>query len=182
MSARLAALGRDSDVQDERLDVLAALLGQLRDVIAPLPVHCYRAQPAARVSGSVGAHVRHTLDHVSALLAALDGEELRYDHRRRGTTVEIDPLTGFNEIERALYRLDHLCIGSLDQLISFSTLLDATRAPVVVRTSLARELAFVIQHTIHHCALIAMLLEWQGERVPRGFGLAPSTERARVSA
>jgi uncharacterized damage-inducible protein DinB len=69
-----------------------------------------------------------------------------------------------------------------DVPITLSTLVDPHEPPAIVRTTLARELAFVVQHTVHHCALIAVLLEWQGYRVPYGFGLAASTQRARALA
>jgi uncharacterized damage-inducible protein DinB len=51
-------------------------------------------------------------------------------------------------------------------------------APVAVRSTLARELLFVISHTIHHQALIAVLLSAAGRTVPEAFGLAPSTPRS----
>jgi hypothetical protein len=35
---------------------------------------------------------------------------------------------------------------------------------------------------VHHCALIALLLEWQGRRVAHGFGVAAATRRARSQA
>ena len=184
MSAVLAAVKPPAGSSHSPLEVLAHLLSDLRDVIGLLLVQHYRAQPAARVSGSVGAHVRHTLDHVAALLSAIDGDELRYDHRKRGTTVEIDPLTGVNEIERLLFRLDrlgHVEHAFLDAGVWLSTLLDPRQPAVSVRTTLAREVAFVIQHTVHHCALIAVLLDWQGVRVPHGFGEAPATARARLA-
>jgi uncharacterized damage-inducible protein DinB len=182
MSALVAAVEPDVVSTPSPLQVLAYLLSDLRDVIGLLPAHHYRAEPAARVSGSVGAHVRHTLDHVSALLAAIEGKELRYDHRQRGTTVEIDPLTGVSDIERQLFRLDRLDVSSLDTALTLTALVDPRQPAVAVRTTLAREVAFVIQHTIHHCALIAVLLDWQGVRVPDGFGVAPATARARLAS
>ena len=163
------------------LSALAALLGQLRDVIVLLPVHCYRAQPAPRVSGSIGAHVRHTLDHVSALLATIEGEELSYEHRKRGTRAESDSFAALIAIERLLARIEALENVSLDRPIAFATVFDATWPATWVRTTLAREVAFVIQHTIHHCAIIAVLLDAQGVAVPYGFGVAPSTLRARLA-
>jgi uncharacterized damage-inducible protein DinB len=41
----------------------------------------------------------------------------------------------------------------------------------------ARELAFVVSHTIHHQAIIALLMSFQGLAVPAQFGYAPSTPR-----
>jgi uncharacterized damage-inducible protein DinB len=168
--------------EDSPMFVLTSLLEQLRDVITLIPASAYRAQPAARVSGSVGEHVRHSLDHIAAFVAAMSAEELSYDHRRRGTSVETDPATAANEIERLLHRLDRCNVGELYRPITFSALLHPDFASVDIRTTLARELLFVVQHTIHHCALIAVLLEWQGWRVPPGFGVAPSTARARAMA
>jgi len=161
---------------------LVGLLEQLRDVVALMPKGMYVAQPAARVSGSIGQHVRHCLDHVSAFTAAVSGEALSYDQRLRGTTLEIDPRTAVDEIERLFVRLERMPPTSLDHQLTLSSLVDVRLPPVTMRTTIARELAFVVQHTIHHCALIAVLVEWQGGRVPNGFGLAPSTAVARASA
>lgn len=161
---------------------LLTLLEQLRDLVTLMPVRMYLARPAARVSGSIGEHVRHCLDHVSSLTAAMAGDELSYDRRLRGTTVETDPRTAINEIERLFVRLERSAGAPGDRLLTISSLLEVGKPPVTMRTTVARELSFVVQHTIHHCALVALLIEWQGGRVPHGFGLAPATLAARVSA
>ena len=161
---------------------LVGLLEQLRDLMVLMPRGMYVATPAARVSGSIGEHVRHCLDHISAFTAALSGDQLSYDHRLRGTTLEVDPVTAVHEIERLFARLERVPPTSLDHQLTLSSLVAAGRPPLTMRTTIARELAFVVQHTIHHCALIAVLVEWQGGRVPYGFGLAPSTAAARASA
>ena len=44
-------------------------------------------------------------------------------------------------------------------------------------STLARELAFVVSHTIHHQAIIAVLLALHGHAVPERFGHSPSTPR-----
>ena len=161
---------------------LVALLEQIRDVLTLLPPSVYVGRPAARVSGSVGEHVRHCVDHVHALTTALEGEALSYDSRLRGTRTEIDPSVAINEIERLFYRLDRLTTIPAERAIFLSTLVDQALPPRLVRTTIGREIAFVVQHTIHHCALVAVLLEWQGCRVPKDFGVAPSTVRARTGA
>jgi uncharacterized damage-inducible protein DinB len=161
---------------------LVALLEQLRDLITLMPTPMYLARPAARVSGSVGEHVRHCLDHVSSFASAVAGEELSYDRRLRGTTVEIDPRTAVNEIERLFARLERVGPMPLDRAVTLSSLVDAAQPPITMRSTVGRELSFVVHHTIHHCALIALLVEWQGGRVPHGFGVAPSTAAARARA
>jgi uncharacterized damage-inducible protein DinB len=48
-----------------------------------------------------------------------------------------------------------------------------------MRTTRRRELAFVISHTVHHQALIAVLVALAGGEIPEAFGLAPTTPRLR---
>jgi hypothetical protein len=44
-----------------------------------------------------------------------------------------------------------------------------------VRSTLARELRALASHTIHHYALVAVVLRLRGVAVPAHFGVAPST-------
>lgn len=44
-------------------------------------------------------------------------------------------------------------------------------------STLARELAFVVSHTIHHQAIIGVLLAIHGHAVPERFGHSPATPR-----
>jgi hypothetical protein len=52
----------------------------------------------------------------------------------------------------------------------------------VVRSTLGRELAFVASHTIHHFAIVALLLRDMGIGVPARFGYAPSTPSPELAA
>lgn len=161
--------------------VLIGLLEQLRDVITLLPHAIYVARPAARVSGSVGEHVRHCLDHMSALALAMAGDDLDYDRRARGTMVEVDPATAVNEIERLFVRFDRMTDRVFDRTLTLPIAIDPSSARLMTRSSITRETAYVIHHTIHHFAVIAVLLDWQGWRVPQNFGTAPSTLMARAA-
>ena len=46
-------------------------------------------------------------------------------------------------------------------------------------TTLGREVAFVLSHTLHHQALIAAHLRATGHDVPDNFGVAPATLQHR---
>src|SRR5688500_2178774 len=74
------------------------LLRELGEVIEPLTDGQYVQKPVGVMPGSVGGHVRHCLDHVTALLGALETGWLDYDHRERGTPVE-------NSREAALFAI-----------------------------------------------------------------------------
>jgi uncharacterized damage-inducible protein DinB len=158
---------------------LQAQLRSLREVIERLQAEDYRSAPSG-VSGSIGAHVRHCLDHVDALLTGMDGFEMTYDSRARGTAAETDPLIAMIEIDRLCVELDDLSEQTLTRPVALRSVAQRGRVPVRVSSTLGREVAFVIQHTIHHCAILAILLELVGMDVSNGFGYAPSTPRAEV--
>lgn len=177
MSVPATAAG---DTTASGVATLAALLTQLADVVATTDPGAYVARPAAAVSGSVGEHVRHLLDHVAALTDAVPGDTLSYDHRDRGTVVERHTAAALHEIARLQRRLaawrEELAVPMPMEVV---TRLTPAGDSVIAWSTSTRELAFVINHTIHHQALIAVLLAWQGVRVPPRFGVAPSTPDPR---
>jgi uncharacterized damage-inducible protein DinB len=159
------------------LDALKGQMSSLRGLVETTPEHTFRASPSDS-SGSVGEHVRHCLDHVRALTAAVNADEFSYDSRLRGTPVETHPTAAIEEIDRLLQALDDLDDETLARSLCLRTLMRRGTAPVSVRTTLEREAAFVVQHTIHHCATMAVLLESMRISVPHDFGYAPSTPPA----
>jgi uncharacterized damage-inducible protein DinB len=150
-------------------------LDELMRLVVTLPTDVYRAR-TAHASGAIGEHVRHVLDHLSALIAASPTAVLSYDHRTRGTSVESDPSAAVREMMRLDLALERWTDRSLDEPIAVAAVLDADGQSVTGWSTLARELAFVMNHTIHHQAIIALLLEFQGQApLDDRFGYAPST-------
>ena len=60
--------------------------------------------------------------------------------------------------------------------------MDQDGTQVTAVTSVGRELAFVMSHTIHHLAVIALLLRDLGIEVPPRFGYAPTTPTRSATA
>jgi uncharacterized damage-inducible protein DinB len=153
------------------------LLDELESVIGDLSVDAYCARLDGNVTGSIGEHVRHALDHAAALLTADLADALSYDGRRRGTLVETDP----DEALRHIESLKHACVAwssrPLDEPIRVVSMISPSGDRVTGWSTLARELAFVVSHTIHHQAIIGILLAIQGRLVPERFGHSPSTPR-----
>ena len=156
---------------------LTVLLDQMATMLMDVPVSVYTARPLPGVSGSIGEHVRHALDHIAALTAARLPDVLTYDRRERGTAVESDSGAALRAIWRLKAALSMVDGTNIDQSITVTAVLSRGDRPVSMRSTLRRELAFVISHTVHHQALIAMLLTVAGRQVPDSFGLAPSTPR-----
>jgi uncharacterized damage-inducible protein DinB len=157
-----------ASVISRRLDAIAA-------IVMSMDHATYVARPIAAVSGSIGEHVRHCLDHIGALVAASASQLLSYDRRERGTSVERDPAEALRLIMRLRSALDRWGDRALDEPICVASLLTTAGESVSGWSSLGRELAFVSSHTIHHEAMIAVLLSLAGLDVPDRLGLAPAT-------
>ena len=176
MSASAAAIEPVAGSNDKPalVDALQGHLSSLRELVVSLGEHTYRATPRSS-SGSTGEHVRHCLDHARALVSGVSGGEISYDSRLRGTGVETDPRAATEEIDRVCRALERIDDHATTRRLMLETRTHRHAPAIRVETTLARELAFVAQHTIHHCATLAVLLEGMGISVPPRFGYAPST-------
>jgi uncharacterized damage-inducible protein DinB len=167
-----------AESQTALIDALHAHLASLAALVRGLDDDVYRATPS-RTSGSIGEHVRHCLDHAKALIAAVDDDAISYDSRLRGTAVERQPACAAAELNVVRQQLNALDDATLERPIALFTMTHRDAPSTAVETTIGREVAFVIQHTIHHCALVAMLLDRLGLDAPPQFGYAPSTPARR---
>ncbi|MEM1206167.1 MAG: DinB family protein [Acidobacteriota bacterium] len=126
---------------------------------------------------SAGAHMRHVLDCYRCFLGGLEGGRIDYDARQRNPQVETDRGVAAEAIRDIVRRLelieddlfehplqvqvDAAAWNQGDQLWSGSTV--------------ARELQFLLSHTVHHYALVAVALRSLGFEPGDDFGIAPST-------
>ena len=161
--------------ESSAVSALRDRLEELMRLVLTLPVDAYGAR-TSRVSGSIGEHVRHVLEHISSLVACCPSAVLSYDHRTRGTAVETEPSAAVREMMRLDAALERWADRSLDEPVAVTSVMAASGASVTGWSTMARELAFVMSHTIHHQAIVALLLEQQGTGLPdERFGYAPST-------
>jgi uncharacterized damage-inducible protein DinB len=154
---------------------IIAVLRQLADVIRAMSDEQYTRKPVGVVSSNVGGHVRHCLDHVEALLAGIARGEVDYDRRQRGTEVETSREAALDVIRRQERQLLTFPRHSECWPLRLSALVSSCLPPTETETTVGRELAFVLSHTVHHNALIAVMALILGVPVPDRFGYAPST-------
>ena len=154
---------------------LAAVLDQLKAVVGCLRDEQYAMRPVGVVDSSVGGHVRHCLDHVRALLNACETGQLDYDRRDRGTPIESDRNAALRAIRALHNKLAALPNDVIDRPIRLSVLMTSDGAPMRVGTTVGREMAYVLSHTIHHNALIGTMVKILDGWLPERFGYAPST-------
>ena len=170
-----ASLHRSSHAVAACLDEIASIVESIDDVT-------FGTRRPDGVSGSIGAHVRHTLDHVAALVQPLTADIVDYDSRRRGTDVERHRRLAASELRRLANEVESLTAEDEARAIELSAVVEHSGQRVTARTTVGRELVFVLSHTVHHQAIIALLLADAGWRAPDRFGLAPSTPSAAPCA
>mgnify|MGYP000521894540 CR=1 FL=1 len=171
-----SASERDDTAQDI-VEENAHAIGQLIDLLESLPGNLYRQPFGQRKQHVIGKHVRHIIDHYSALLSATasPGALLDYENRERDLSLETDRRAGANRLLEILRTLrGRFSAAHSDQLTMVHT--SDERGQRVV-TSVSRELVFLASHTIHHMAIIGMLAEQAGVEVGAEFGVHPSTLR-----
>ena len=146
------------------------------EVLAGLDDGLYRSTPAIS-SASVGQHVRHILDHFDSLLGVA-GDKIDYDTRRRDPRLEESRALALEKIKTTLDALEK--ISARPDCLDRAVLVKSDSggpAPSWTRSSFGRECQYVFSHTIHHFALVALLLRAQGFEPPSNFGVAPATMR-----
>lgn len=145
------------------------LLGRIGDDI-------YRGEGSqSETSYQVGPHLRHCIDAYGCLISGLPERRVDYDARRRSADVENERQAGSAALAGLHADLERLADQDphTELRIKVDTPSDAPGA--WSRSTLRRELQFLVGHTVHHFALIALILRRQGIEPGREFGVAPST-------
>jgi hypothetical protein len=126
----------------------------------------------------IGAHLRHVLDHYQAFLAGFQGDVIDYDARQRGGAVESDRQEGLRRMAEVEGGLERIEAADRDRLVRVrEDAADDSGLEDSSASSVRRELQFLQSHTVHHWAIVSLLLAKRGIAVPENFGLAPSTLR-----
>ncbi|PXX99970.1 DinB family protein [Halomonas sp. LBP4] len=152
-------------------------LSQLRHFVGDLEPEHYRQAFGHHGRHTLGKHVRHIIDHYDALLSGLeaDGDVIDYERRRRDELLEQWP----HQAARRLAEIEAVLAALVDRRpsVRLGQTYPVGDGALVLETSLARELAFLTSHTIHHMAILGLLAEQIGIALPEAFGVHPSTLR-----
>jgi uncharacterized damage-inducible protein DinB len=153
-----------------------ALLEQAVSIISEMTDAVYTNDESPYFISGIGRHLRHILDFYNNLVSS-DGRRIDYDNRSRSLRIET---------ERAA------ALAKLDAIRDALTTLEISDNPILVKnddgghrdaeegfspSTIGRELQFLASHTVHHFAIMAMILRLQNIDPPADFGIAPSTLR-----
>ncbi|MDT8451993.1 MAG: DinB family protein [Gammaproteobacteria bacterium] len=121
-----------------------------------------------------GRHIRHISDHFLALQKGLLQDCVDYNQRHRDSPVESDRQLASAQVKALLRWCEQLQVG--DKPLTVISEIDCLQTQnAQFKSSLHRELLYLINHTIHHVAHIKLLLAHAGVALPEYIGLAPGT-------
>ncbi len=157
------------EASSQALTQLMALLKNIRGDQYNSSLHIFKGS-------SIGKHIRHVIEFYQCLFNASD-TVINYDLRQRNSIIETDKNTAVNKIEEIMERIKLL---NEDRTIELHTnyVVD-NNGSSRFKTSLLRELAYNLEHTIHHMAILRIGLESLSPnyQFPENFGTAISTLR-----
>ena len=171
------ALPPDRSADSRRiLDAAIAILAQGEDLLCALSAEDYTRRVLLAFNGCIGGHYRHCLDHFTSLLRGLDADEVDYDHRERDARIESQPGFALTLTREMRAQLEQLPLGAFDAPVRARCEVSYAHGDSpVTGSTFGREMVYAIAHAIHHYALISIMAGLMGAKLPKHFGVAPST-------
>jgi len=149
---------------------------QLAATLQQLTESEYAQQCKTLRNNTIGQHVRHIIELFQCLEKGYDDGTVNYEKRKRDVLIESDKKIAeklLNEIYAALNKPNK-------ELMLEACYDDISNEQLTLTTNYYREIAYNLEHTIHHMALIRTGIgEVSNISVPENFGVAASTIKYR---
>src|SRR5450432_2402418 len=149
---------------------------QLSDSLNLLDTDQYN-YPCKNLSGNtIGQHVRHIIEMFQCLDTGYQIGEVDYEKRKRDIQIETDKFFATGLLKDIVQQ-----ISKGNKSLSLLTYYDDLQVePEKISSNYFREIAYNLEHTIHHMALIRVGLRELGDvHVDDSYGVAPSTLKYR---
>tara|TARA_R110000868_G_scaffold324727_5_gene585550 strand:+ start:362 stop:865 length:504 start_codon:yes stop_codon:yes gene_type:complete len=154
-------------------------LNEIKNVLLQLTNDQYTFQSTTLFGATIGQHVRHILEFYQSVLNGFESKIINYDNRERNILIE-------THTKIAILVIDEICSKLEEDTSDLRMILEGNFCAeegkqIKIETSFLRELAYCLEHSIHHQALIKVgLLEVKClSYIDDTFGLAPATLRYR---
>ena len=154
-------------------------LEEIKSLLLQFSEELYTAPRGILSEATIGQHFRHILEFYICLEKGSKTGSVSYDDRERDVLLETDMVFAMKSIGKLIQFLSSLENDrSLTMKANYS---DANEELTTIQTSLYRELAYALDHTVHHLAIVKIALseEVESVKVDSNFGVAPSTIRYR---
>lgn len=151
------------------------ILMQLGAVIRELNEEDFYKPISSLNNSTIGQHIRHTLEFFTCLIENFDKGIINYDNRDHDKVIESDPTVALGVINNIINFLE-IPVNNKELILEANYNLDNTII-TPIKTNLSRELAYNIEHAIHHMAIIKIGIKEIAPYIelPSHFGVAVST-------
>ena len=149
-------------------------LNEIKSLLVQLTNENY-TQILKHLSGAtIGQHVRHIIEFYQTIVDIDTRNSINYDIRKRNLRIEEDINYAIQLIEDIS---NFFCVSIPDRNCKLESNFSSNNNEcLTIPTSLYRELAYCLEHSIHHQALIKVaVLQLESVQISASFGVAPST-------
>ncbi|TAH01300.1 MAG: DinB family protein [Sphingobacteriales bacterium] len=149
---------------------------QLNGSLEQLSAEQYVYPSATLSNASIGQHVRHIIEMFICLDAGYEQGVVNYEKRKRDIKIETE-----KDFAAGLLKDIYASLGKPNKtLVLEATYNEDSNDLILFDTNYHREIAYNLEHTIHHMALIKVgIKEVSNIAIPDGFGVASSTLKHR---
>ena len=155
---------------------LQHVFAQLSETLHHLTDGEYSRPSCTLFHATIGQHVRHIIELFVCLRNGYDEGIVNYEKRKRDHRIETDRAFAGNllkELYKSLEKPDKAMILETEDYSD-------TAETVSIKSNYYREIAYNLEHTIHHMALIRVgVNEVSTLQLPKEFGVAYSTIKYR---
>lgn len=145
---------------------------QLTDTLNLLTNDEYMRPSRVLFGATIGQHVRHIIELFQCLELGYEAGVVNYEKRKRDIRIETDKQLAVSLLKEVYETIDR---PDKDILLEAEDYSD-TAMPVEIQSNYYREIAYNLEHTIHHMALIRVgVNEVSLVQLPQEFGMAFST-------
>lgn len=151
---------------------------QISDVLNELLPEQYSMSSNTLFKATIGQHVRHIIELFIELDKGYESGIANYEMRKRDYQIETD-----KDVAAKLLAEVYNKLGRPNKaLVLEACYNESNNELITLETNYYRELAYNLEHTIHHMALIRVgLNELSSVQVDENFGIASSTIKHRNS-
>jgi hypothetical protein len=149
---------------------------QLSDTLSQLSEQQYSEPCKTLFNNTIGQHVRHIIELFQCLENGYQAGTVNYEKRKRDKQIETD-----KEFASGLLLGLHRGLSKENKVLTLEACYDDnTTESISIETNYHREIAYNLEHTIHHMALIRVgITEISSIELPEDFGVASSTVKYR---
>jgi len=161
--------------------VCCGILDQLTAVVQQLEDRDFDRPSTTLSDSTIGQHLRHTLEFFACLEHGFANGVVNYDQRERNEEIETNRRLALVRLEQIKNFLDQQRDNcSLNLVVAYDRGSEQSQR---IPSNFYRELAYNVEHAVHHMALIKIGIREVAPyvHVPDGFGVAVSTLRHQDS-